>query len=229
MRTSGTSKAATTPGSDSIAELRRDYRAKRRMIVRRLAEFRSLYEEQGDEEIFIELCYCILTAGSSARMGMRTVDALRDILLHGSKRELVSRARANRVRFWSVRPTYIYNTREYLRLHCDLRMRALLESFTDPQERRDFLARNRSIQGLGYKEASHFLRNIGFRGYAILDKHILNSLRELGVITSRMRPTTRNGYLEIEKRLSKFADEIGIDMDHLDLLLWSRKTGEILK
>jgi len=228
MRTSGTSKAATTPGNESIAELRRDYRAKRPLIVRRLAEFKAVYE-QGDEAIFIELCFCILTAGSSARMGMRTIDALRDILLDGSRSELVARARANRVRFWNVRPTYIYKTREYLHRQCGLRMRAFLESFEDPQERRDFLAKNRSIQGLGYKEASHFLRNVGFRGYAILDKHILNSLRELGVITSRMRATNRSGYFEIEKRLSRFADEVGIDMDHLDLLLWSRKTGEILK
>ncbi len=57
----------------------------------------------------------------------------------------------------------------------------------------------------------------------------MNSLREMGVINKAMRQTTRAGYLDIEKRLQKFADELGIDMDHLDLLLWSRKTGEILK
>jgi thermostable 8-oxoguanine DNA glycosylase len=51
----------------------------------------------------------------------------------------------------------------------------------------------------------------------------------MGVISTKMRPTTRERYLTIEKRLQQFAVEIGIDMDHLDLLLWSRKTGEILK
>lgn len=216
------------PGSGSIAELRKDYRTKRAAIARRLREFRAVYD-QGDGAIFEELCYCILTAGSSARMGMRTVEALRDLLRSGSREELIERARRRRVRFWRVRPTYIYHTREYLEAFCGLRMRELLGSFAGPAERRDFFARNRSIKGLGYKEASHFLRNIGFRGYAILDKHIVNSLRELGVITGRMNPATRKGYLAIERRLSGFADEIGIDMDHLDLLLWSRKTGEILK
>jgi len=49
------------------------------------------------------------------------------------------------------------------------------------------------------------------------------------VISTRMRPTTRAGYLAIEKKLEQFSKEIGIDMDHLDLLLWSRKTGQILK
>ena len=133
------------------------------------------------------------------------------------------------MRFWRIRPSYIFHTREHLQQTCGLRMRELLESFATPEERRDFFARNRAIRGLGYKESSHFLRNIGFRGYAILDKHIVNSLRDLGVIPKGLKPGTRKGYLAIEKKLAAFAEEIGIDMDHLDLLLWSRKTGEILK
>jgi len=216
------------PGREYIDALRRDYRSKKPLIVKRLAEFRNVYE-QGDRAIFEELCYCILTAGSSAKMGMRTVEALRDILLTGTLRELQLRAKKNHVRFWRVRPAYIVRTREFLRTTCGLQLRALINSLGGLHERRDFFAKNKEIKGLGYKEASHFLRNIGFPGYAILDKHILNSLREMGVISKRMRPTTRTGYLAIEKKLAQFSEELGIDMDHLDLLLWSRKTGEILK
>jgi len=216
------------PGKELIDELKRDYRSKRPQIVKRLAEFKKRYEK-GDRAIFEELCYCIVTAGSSAMMGMKTVDALQDILHSGSRSELRNRARAHRVRFWRVRTTYIYHTREYLKTACGLKLRRLLESFDGRDARRDFFAQNKSVKGLGYKEASHFLRNIGFPGYAILDKHIMNSLREMGVISKIMRHTTRAGYLKIEERLKKFADEIGIDMDHLDLLLWSRKTRKILK
>jgi len=216
------------PGKDFIDDLKRDYRKKRPQIVRRLAEFKAVYEK-GDAAIFEELCYCILTAGSSAKMGMRTVEALGDLLLKGDRKELERRAKASRVRFWRLRPAYIVQTRECLKDVCGLKLRDLIDSFDDPGERRDFFARNKDIKGLGYKEASHFLRNIGFQGYAILDKHIVSSLREIGVIGKGMRPSTRSGYLEIEKRLIRFADEIGIDVDHLDLLLWSRKTGEILK
>jgi len=82
---------------------------------------------------------------------------------------------------------------------------------------------------LGYKEASHFLRNIGFCGYGILDKHILRSLHEFKVIDSPKPPTTRDKYLEIECKLKDFAKKLNIDSDELDLLLWSEKTGEILK
>jgi N-glycosylase/DNA lyase len=216
------------PGKDFIAELRKDYRRKKPAIVQRLSEFKAVYEK-GDRAIFEELCYCILTAGSSAKMGMRTIEALKDILHTGSEEDLQQRARSHRVRFWRIRPSYIVRTREYLRNSCGMELRRLLESFDCRLARRDFFAKNKSVRGLGYKESSHFLRNIGFPGYAILDKHILNSLREMGVIGSRMRPATQAGYLEIEKRLERFAQEVGIDMDHLDLLLWSRKTGEILK
>jgi len=217
------------PGKELIADLKKDYRAKKPLIIKRLAEFRAVYD-QGDEAIFEELCFCILTAGSSARMGMRTIEALRDIIHTAGEKELQQRAKAHSVRFWRLRPSYIVHTRECLRDACGLRLREFIESFNDPAALRDFFAKNRDIKGLGYKEASHFLRNIGFRGYAILDKHILNSLGELGVIGKDVRPPfTRDRYLEIEKRLGRFAKELGIDMDHLDLLLWSRKTGEILK
>ncbi len=216
------------PGKECIRDLKNDYRAKKPFIVKRLAEFR-VAGAQGNRKIFEELCYCILTAGSSARMGMRTIAVLRDLIHSGGEQELQERARAHRVRFWRLRPSYIVQTREYLRDACGMKLRTLLESFESPSARRDFFAQNKSIKGLGYKEASHFLRNIGYSGYAILDKHIVNSLREMGVIGPRMRPAGREGYLAIEKKLVRFADEIGIDMDHLDLLLWSRKTGEILK
>jgi N-glycosylase/DNA lyase len=216
------------PGREHIEELKRDYREKKPQIVKRLGEFRKVFE-RGDRAIFEELCFCILTAGSSAKMGLRTVEALHDILFTGDLRQLQQRAKAHHTRFWRVRPAYIVQTREFLRAECGLKLKKLIGSLDDKHERRDYFAKNKAIKGLGYKEASHFLRNIGFQGYAILDKHILNSLRELDVITEKMRPLTRDTYLAIERRMELFSEELGIDMDHLDLLLWSRKTGEILK
>jgi N-glycosylase/DNA lyase len=102
--------------------------------------------------------------------------------------------------------------------------------YADPcvADRRDWLARTPGIKGLGYKEASHFLRNVGFKGYGILDKHIVRCLAELGVIDSPKPPTTRNRYLEAEQRMKSFADEVGINFDELDLVLWSMRTGKVL-
>lgn len=132
-------------------------------------------------------------------------------------------------RYPNARSGYIVVTREYLHEDCHMHLRERLSNFADPLARRDWLARERRIKGLGYKEASHYLRNIGFGGYAILDKHILRSLAELGVLASPAPPTTRARYLAIEAELRRFAERLAIDFDELDLVLWSMKTGEILK
>ena len=163
-------------------------------------------------------------------MGLRSIAAVRSLLLEGDAEEM-SRAliAAGAHRFPVARPGYVVVTRNYLREHCAMRLRDSLLGFSDPMGRRDWLAQERRIKGLGYKEASHFLRNIGLQGYAILDKHVLRCLSDLGVIDSPRPPSTRHRYLEIEERLQRFARDARIDFDELDLVLWSMKTGEILK
>jgi len=213
---------------DLREKLRISYAVKKGIIRARLDEFRRVYSNADDGRIFEELAFCICTAGASAKMGIRSIDALRDILLEGSLGKFRKRLEGVH-RFPNYRPAYIIHTRDYLIREHGLRLRELINSFNDPMERRDFFARNRDIKGIGYKESSHFLRNIGYGGYAILDKHILNTLCELGVIGSPRPPGTRDKYIAIENSLRHFADEIGIPMDELDLLLWSEKTGEILK
>jgi N-glycosylase/DNA lyase len=163
-------------------------------------------------------------------MGLRSVEAVRHLLARGSREEMTEAlVRAGAHRYPAARPGYIVVTRDHLREDCGMRLRERLTNFSDPLERRDWLARTRGIKGLGYKEASHYLRNVGFRGYAILDKHILRSLAELGVVESPQPPSTRARYLETEERLRQFARHVRIDFDELDLVLWSMKTGEILK
>jgi N-glycosylase/DNA lyase len=161
-------------------------------------------------------------------MGITCIDKLEDLLLKGSVKDLKN-IRCGGHRFPNKRSEFIVKTREYIENELDFRLKDKIESLKDFYERRDFFARNPGIKGIGYKEASHFLRNIGFSGYAILDKHILNSLLEFGVLDKTEKPSTRKKYIDIEKRMKSFSEKIGIDMDGLDLLLWSRKTGKILK
>jgi N-glycosylase/DNA lyase len=212
----------------TIENIRATRRVRAREIRKRLAEFRAVWEAGSDERLWEELVYCIFTAGASARMGLRSVEAVRHLLLTGDQSAL-TQALQGVHRYPAARPGYIVVTRTFLHEDCGMRLRARLESFEDALARRDWLARERRIKGLGYKEASHFLRNVGFGGYAILDKHILRSLAELGVTKSPEPPTTRSRYLETEERLRQFAHDVAIDFDELDLVLWSMKTGEILK
>jgi N-glycosylase/DNA lyase len=212
----------------TVEELKQIYRKKRREITDRLAEFREVGESASDERLFEELTFCIYTAGASARMGLRSVERARPVLMKGSAKE-IERA-LERAHMWpEQRASRVYETREYLRELCGLRMRELLDGFASADERRDFFAANKGVRGIGYKEASHFLRNVGFRGYAILDKHILARLAEFGVIDSPKPASTKKKYVAIEEGMREFAGRIGIDFDELDLLLWYTKTGEILK
>jgi N-glycosylase/DNA lyase len=161
-------------------------------------------------------------------MGLRSIEAVSELLCHGTREEM-TRALTSVHRYPRARPGYIVTTRDYLHQDCGMRIRDRLASFSDPIERRDWLAREPRIKGLRYKESSHYLRNIGFSGYAILDKHVLRCLAELGIVETPQPPTTRARYLETENLMKKFARALRIDFDELDLVLWSMKTGEILK
>ncbi len=214
--------------NESFKRLGFSYKEKRNLIRARLKEFRGILESGDDKKIFEELAFCILTAGASARMGIRSIDAIRDVLFDAEARELGNRLQHIH-RFPNSRARYIAHTRDYLVREFDFKLKDLILSFEHPLDRRDFFARYKDIKGIGYKEASHFLRNIGFSGYGILDKHVLRCLYELRLIRSPKSPTTRKRYIRIENKLKNLATLLKIDFDELDLLLWSEKTGEILK
>src|SRR5262249_9067209 len=160
---------------------------------------REVWQSGSDQRLWEELAFCIFTAGASARMGLRAVEAVRPLLLDGKSEEMTAALRqAGAHRFPVERPGYIVATRNYLREHCGMKLRHALEAFSNPIDRRDWLAQEKRIKGLGYKEASHFLRNIGLKGHAILDKHVLRCLSDLAVVASPKPPTSRLRYLETE-------------------------------
>ena len=206
------------------------HRARRKEIRKRLGEFQDVWHKGSDARLWEELAYCIFTAGASARMGLNSVAAVRSLLLDGDSEAMTAALKQNGAhRFPVARPRYIVSTRNYFNADCGMALRKRLRSFSDPFERRDWLAQEKQVKGLGYKEASHFLRNIGVKGHAILDKHVMRCLAEVGVIDTAKPPSTRRKYLEVEQQLARFARDIRVDFDELDLVLWSMKTGEVLK
>jgi N-glycosylase/DNA lyase len=106
-------------------------------------------------------------------------------------------------------------------------LRELLGARMPDKELRDILAG--TVDGLGMKEASHVLRNIGRTGVTIVDRHILRNMIRLGMLPSWPASISRGRYLDIEQRFEDLAQQIGIPHDELDLLLWRRETGFILK
>lgn len=214
----------------TIATILATHQRRRNEIRSRLVEFEEVWRRGSDARLWEELVFCIFTAGASARMGLSAIEAVRPLLASGRRQQMTRalvKARAHR--YPSSRPGYVVVTRDYLQRHFDMRIGERLTSFADPIERRDWLASEPQIKGLGYKESSHFLRNVGFKGYGILDKHVLRCLTEVGVIDSVKPPSTRRKYLETEAKMRQFARDVKIDFDELDLVLWSMRTGEILK
>ena len=231
---------------DKIVKLKEDYNNKKEKIKERLQQFEKFFNEpyswfyrdgnlillpvetKDDYRLFEELAFCIFTANTSAEMGAKAVDAVRNVLIKGTAEDMTRRLEGI-YRFNNVRPAHIIHTRNYLKNALNFELKDKIKSFNNKQELRDFFALNKDIKGLGYKEASHFLRNIGFKGYAILDKHIINSLYEFDVLKTNEKPKNNKEYLEIEQKFIDLSKNVGIDMDELDLLLWSRKNGRILK
>jgi N-glycosylase/DNA lyase len=209
-----------------IETLRADHQRIGKDVRARLTEFAAVPRE----EWFMELAYCLLTPQSSARSASRAIAALRNAGYPGTGQDPIPDP-----------APLLKGNGYYIRFH-HTKARRLLEAAARREEIVSAVAAGRGsdgrdlrawmagqVKGLGWKEASHFLRNIGFRDLAILDRHILRNLRRHGVIRSVPAALTPKRYLVIERAFLSFARAIGIPMDELDLLFWSRETGEILK
>ncbi len=212
----------------TIESIKKTHVERRPEILLRLAEFDDIWSKGNDERIWEEMVFCFFTGGCSAKMGLRSIEAVRPLLKSGSHEEL-TQALLSVHRYPNARSRYIVESRDFLTKHCQMRLRTKLKGFKCDFERRDWLVKEKGIKGLGYKEASHFLRNVGLKGYGILDKHVLSCLTELGLISDPKPPNTRSKYLTVELALKSFAESLRIDFDELDLTLWSMKTGEVLK
>ncbi|MGH9881319.1 MAG: hypothetical protein ACRD6N_07775, partial [Pyrinomonadaceae bacterium] len=126
------------------------HKARRKEIRARLAEFRDIGLAGSDARLWEELVFCIFTAGASARMGFRSVEAVRPLLKKGAQEQMTQALKnAGAHRFPVARPAYIVSTRDFLRAHCGMRLRQTLLGFSDPFERRDWLAQETRIKGLG--------------------------------------------------------------------------------
>ncbi len=160
-----------------------------------------------------ELAFCISTANSSALAGIRFQKALESLDVSKlSPKEFEELMRSAGVRFARRKAEYVF---EALR-NFDYVDRALKLKST---EARRVLVKN--VRGLGYKEASHFLRNLGRRDVAIIDRHVLRWLGEEKV--------TPKNYERLERKLKKIAKEMGMDLAELDLRIWFEMTGRVLK
>lgn len=195
-------------------------------------------KEENREEVFYMLLFCLCVPQSKAIKAEEAIDLLREKDYYNSNLTdtQVVDALITRVRFHNTKSrrlieakesfsTYWTNLQGYFR-----RYQENTPQYSQVKVLRD--ARQyiiRAINGMGMKLASHFLRNIGMSGLAILDVHVLDGLKKRGVIPDENLTLSRDAYCNLEQKFFGYAKQVGLSPDELDLLLWSEKTGYVFK
>lgn len=187
-------------------------------ISARMQEFEQA-GKQKEEQVFSELCFCLLTANFQAEKCIKIQKDLGTGFLYFPEKKLASALKEQGHRFPNARANYISEARS-----CISGLKNTLEP--DGKKVRDWLVKN--IKGFGLKEASHFLRNIGYKDVAIIDFHILDLLERENII-EKPKSITPKSYIEIEKVLEELGKASGLNLAELDLYLWYMETGKVLK
>ncbi|MEM1550621.1 MAG: N-glycosylase/DNA lyase [Candidatus Bathyarchaeia archaeon] len=160
---------------EAIEKLKRN--EVRNIIDARIREFLE-NRRKSPAEIFKELCFCILTANFSAEKSIKIQSEIDNGFLNLSKSKLAERLRILGHPYPNARAKYIVEARKVIN-----QLWEILRSPHDEKSIREWLVKN--VKGIGYKEASHFLRNMGFTNVAIVDRHILSVLTKYKLIKKR--------------------------------------------
>jgi len=200
------------------------------------------WESESEQDLWRELCLCILSANTlyeTASSAARYLDA------HHLLRELMGRqddeilakligalssgcfepprsdGSLRKYRFPSMRARQIRDAARILYPSGAADgLRDLLGSFSTEEEARDFLSTE--VPGLAMKEASHFLRNIGYaRNLAVIDVHIRRFLCETLDLTWSSVNANAAKYRELEDLMRYIADTNGLELALLDVAIWN--------
>lgn len=207
--------------------LLRKYARRKGEIRRRLLHFGSV-GKKGGRALFEELAFCLLTPQSKAFSCDEAIQELKEkgLLFEGDMPSIRS-VLSKKTRFHNKKAEYLVAAREKFSKDAFRSLQALTFSGTESNARQLLL---KEVRGIGWKEASHYLRNVGRgNGIAILDRHILKNLVKHRAIGALPKSLTPKRYLEIEKKMEKFCKKVGIPMPHLDLLFWAEETGKVFK
>ena len=193
------------------------------IIKQRIKEFEE-NRDKGNMCWFKELCFCLLTANFKAQesIDICNEECKNNAFTTCSQKDLSRFLKKQRYRFPNTRAEYIIEARKF-----KSEIKDIITGFDGEKDAREWLVKN--IKGLGYKEASHFLRNVGYKNIAILDRHILKVLHENKIIPEIPKQLSKKTYFMIENLMHDIADDLSISLAELDLFLWYMKTGRVLK
>lgn len=214
---------STSPLPSEVTQLLADLPLFLPAIEAALAQFAHVPTDRWFREILL----CILTPQSSPHRAEEAMCVLeeRGFFSRGldeAQIALILRTPESYIRFHNVKARRLVGALA-MRHEVD----SLLRAGLPPSEERDTL--RHMVPGLGMKEASHALRNIGRRGLTILDRHILRVMTEYGLIDAIPSSISDARYRALEQLFLSFCARIGESPDVLDLYFWARATGGVFK
>lgn len=179
---------------------------------------------KNDDEIFIELCFCIIVANNSISNALSAYNSISKDFLNLNLEELAFSLKNTARRFYNKRAEYIIEARK-VKDELINRIKEFRNLEIKELDFREWLVKN--IKGFGYKEASHFMRNLGIFNFAILDRHILKFLFKEKIINEVPKSLNKNKYFEIENILISIAKKLNISMAELDVYIFYIDSGRI--
>ena len=202
-------------------------------IMRRYDPSRN-WSNMTEEELWHELCFCVLSSNvhyETAYSALLQLEAKRLVETSGCSAKLIANelrrpiylprrkdGSFRRYRFPRRRARDIVRARQYV-YQINGGIKNLLNRSNNAFEMRDFLTKN--VPGLGLKEASHFLRDVGFSdSLAIIDSHVADYIRMNFPEVQNVDHFTRRPYLELERLIQNVATSHNLSLAVLDMAIW---------
>lgn len=208
-------------------EIEKLYESIKEEIDKKIDEYKEAFNYD-NKDFFAEIAFCILTPQSKALNAWKIIQTLKENELLFTADSDTLENYLNSIRFKKTKAKRLVSLREKLSINGSLEAKKIIFNGDDVFKIREWLVKN--IDGFGYKEASHVLRNLGFgENIAILDRHILRNLLKLDVIDEIPKTLTPKKYMDIEEKMRKYSSKIDISMDRLDLLFWYNEVNYLFK
>ena len=176
--------------------------------------FLNFGKKKTEEEIFYNLCFCICAPQTKFHSNRTVNEELHKIDFYSKN---ISEDKLQKI----VKPVRYYRNKSKWLLEMkskfDFKIMSIVDSleYMEEIDVRDKLVKE--VKGLGWKTASHFLRNLGCQELAIIDTHILKFLGK-----EREGFFGRKKYLEYELMFNNIARINRLSVAELDALIWKR-------
>lgn len=187
------------------------------------------WEHLSEEDLFLELASCII----GSRVTFEKAKTISKILEHDeslSLQNLIANPHKYEDRIYSIlseqkclyarsKARYIVSTGIKIYLEEDTSIKGILKKSHNQYIARETLSE--LCLGIGLKQASLFLRNIHYAdNLAILDTHVINFIRLMGLEERSYKGLSKRVYLTYENQLRSYSEKFNTSIAKLDVSIW---------